>query len=215
MSKITCCSLTFVRHEYKVCLTIQCYSTFTDIIYFQWFRLSACTIVTLSPPGLPSPTLSTLIVSCAFLHLSHQQSPATIQLHHDIASQQHCPTLPYLNQHPTRYLEPIQTHQPSLSQHRSLYHKQPTHHTHLQPSPLHQHNWHMHCWPFNSKVSSTRNYLIIPPCTIPASHSNFSAQSSSHLTSVLPHIWLSKISSTLGNERPGLVLKVPFCPPSI
>ena len=94
--------------------------------------------------------------------------------------------------------------------------KQPTRHTHLQLSPFHHHNWHPHCRPFKSEVSSTQNYLPIPPRTIPASCSNLSAWfSSSRLTPVLPHLPLSKILSILGNEKPGLVLKVVFCPPSI
>ena len=181
-------------------------------IRFQWFRSSAHTAVTLSPPGLLSPTLT--LHTHFFLHFSASLPSSHYSTHHDVTSQQHGPdsAMPQ----PMQYLEPIRTHWPSLSQHSLLSHKQPTHHTHLQLSPFHHHNWYPHCWPFKSKVSSTWNHLTRPPRTIPTLHSSLSAwSSSSHLSPALPHVLLLKISPILGNERPGLVLKVLFCPPSI
>ena len=139
-------------------------------------------------------SLFTLMVSHMFLCLT---LTVTIQLHHDITSQQYCPSSAMPQPTPDAifgaHLNPLT----SLSQHSLLSHKQPTHHTHLQLSPFHHHNWHPHCQPFKSEVSSTWNYLTIPPHTIPTSCSNLSTWSYSSClppdSCTLPHTTLEDL----------------------
>ena len=158
-------------------------------------------------------SLSTPIVSRAFLRLSHQ---VTILLHHDIASQQHGPdsAMPQptpnaiFGAHLSPLTQSVQT-QPALSE--------ATHSPHPSRAiPIPSSQLAPACQPFKSEASSARSYLTRPPHTISALRSGLSTQSSSsRLTPVLPHVSLLRISSILGNERPGLVLKVLFFPPSI
>ena len=153
------------------------------------------------------------IVSRTFLCLSHQ---VTIQLHHNVASQQHGPdsAMPQptpnaiFGAHLSPLTQSVRT-QPALSE--------ATHSPHPSRAvPIPSSQLAPACRPFKSEASSARSYLTRPPRTISALRSSLSTRSSSsRLTPVLPHVPLSKISSILGNERPGLVLKVVFCPPSI
>ena len=142
----------------------------------------------------------------------------TILLHHDVASQQHgrdsAMPQPTPNAIFRAHLSPLTQSvrtQPALSEAEATHLPHPSCAIPIQSSQLAP-----ACWPFKSEASSTRSYLTRPPRTIPALHSSLSTRSSSsHLTPVLPHVSPSRISSILGNERPGLVLKVLFCPPSI